>query len=111
LAKKRDRKGGAPADFGPLGEVVALLRDQLQSAGEQLKVKDQQIASQVEIIHNLNERIHDGNVLMATVQKQLALAEPPKPKEAPPVKPAKVVEKQSTPKRPKRKGLLTRLFR
>jgi hypothetical protein len=92
----------------PLGEVVSLLRLQLQDSREQLKVKDQQIASQVEIIHSLNERIHEGNVLMATVQKQLALAEPVA---APPVKPAKPVERQSTPKRPARKGLLARLFR
>jgi hypothetical protein len=98
-------------DFGPLGEVVALLRDQLQSAGEQLKVKDQQIASQVEIIHSLNDRIHEGNVLMATVQKQLALAEPVKPQNVSPAKAAKTAEKQSAPKRPKRKGLMARLFR
>jgi uncharacterized coiled-coil protein SlyX len=98
-------------DFGPLGEVVTLLRDQLQSADEQLKVKDHQIASQVEIIHSLNDRIHEGNVLMATVQKQLALAEPVKPKEEPVAKPTKTAEQQSAPKRPKRKGLIARLFR
>ncbi|MDX1968250.1 MAG: hypothetical protein SFV23_13825 [Planctomycetaceae bacterium] len=104
-------KTSSGTEFGPLGEVVALLRDQLQSAGEQLKVKDQQIASQVEIIHSLNDRIHEGNVLMATVQKQLALAEPEKPTDAPVVKPAKAVEKHATPKRPARKGFLARLFR
>jgi uncharacterized coiled-coil protein SlyX len=111
FADKTPKPKPSGAEFGPLGEVVALLRDQLQSAGEQLKVKDQQIASQVEIIHSLNDRIHEGNVLMATVQKQLALAEPEKPKDVPPVKPAKVVEKHATPKRPARKGLLARLFR
>ncbi|MBI1346282.1 hypothetical protein GC163_08320 [bacterium] len=98
-------------DFGPLGEIVALLRNQLQSADEQLKVKDQQIASQVEIIHSLNERIHEGNVLMATVQKQMALPEPEKPKDVPPVKSAKVAEKHAAPKSSKRKGLIARLFR
>jgi len=111
FAEKAPKSKAGSAEFGPLGEVVALLRDQLQSAGEQLKVKDQQIASQVEIIHSLNDRIHEGNVLMATVQKQLALAEPEKPKDTPPVKPVKAVEKHATPKRPGRKGSLTRLFR
>ncbi len=111
FAEKTPKPKPGGAEFGPLGEVVALLRDQLQSAGEQLKVKDQQIASQVEIIHSLNDRIHEGNVLMATVQKQLALAEPEKPTDAPVVKPAKAVEKQSTPKRPVRKGFFARLFR
>ncbi len=104
-------KTSSGEDFGPLEKVVALLRDQLQSAGEQLKVKDQQIASQVEIIHSLNDRIHEGNVLMATVQKQLALAEPENPKNTPAVKPAKVVEQHATPKRPARTGLFARLFR
>lgn len=104
-------KASSGEDFGPLGEVVALLRNQLQSADEQLKVKDRQIASQVEIIHSLNERIHEGNVLMATVQKQMALAEPAKPQSASPAKAAKSVEQQSAPKRPKRKGLIARLFR
>ena len=111
FAEKSPKSKASGAEFGPLSEVVALLRDQLQSADEQLKVKDQQIASQVEIIHSLNDRIHEGNVLMATVQKQLALAEPEKPTDAPPVKPAKVTEKHATPKRPTRKGLFTRLFR
>ncbi len=111
FADKTSKPKSGGAEFGPLGEVVALLRDQLQSAGEQLKVKDQQIASQVEIIHSLNDRIHEGNVLMATVQKQLALAEPTKPDAAPAAKPAKIVEQHSTPKRPARKGFFARLFR
>ncbi len=104
-------KASSGEDFGPLGEVLALLRDQLRSADEQLKVKDYQIASQVEIIHSLNERIHEGNVLMATVQKQVALAEPAKPKNEPAAKPVKAVEQQSAPKHPRRKGFMARLFR
>lgn len=111
FADKTPKSPAGGTEFGPLGEVVALLRDQLRSAGEQLQVKDQQIASQVEIIHSLNERIHEGNVLMATVQKQLALAEPEKPKNAPVVKPAKTAEKHTAPKRAARKGFLARLFR
>ena len=102
---KTDTRG----EFGPLGEVVSLLRDQLQSAAEQLKVKDTQIASQVEIIHSLNERIHEGNVLMATVQKQLALPEGSIAKPTAVKTPSAV--KQSAPKRPARKGLFARLFR
>ena len=104
--KPKTNPGGG---FGPLGEVVSLLRDQLQSAGEQLKVKDSQIASQVEIIHSLNERIHEGNTLMATVQKQLALPEGSVAKPAAEKGPSPV--KQSAPKRPARKGLFARLFR
>lgn len=92
----------------PFGEVVSLLRIQLQDSRQQLQVKDAQIASQVEIIHNLNERIHETNVLMATVQKQLSLTEG-KPKLQPKV--AKSSERQSAPKRPPRKGLFARLFR
>jgi len=97
------------SEFGPLGEVVALLQSQLQSAAEQLKVKDTQIASQVEIIHSLNERIHEGNVLMATVQKQFALPDAVATK--PMSEKAPSPFEQSAPKRPARKGLFARLFR
>lgn len=106
---KSTRPRNKPVDSAePLGELVSLLRDQLEHSRDQLKVKDRQISSQSEIIHSLNERIHEGNVLMATVQKQLALAE------SSPEKPTTVKaspEKQSAPKRPSRKGLFARLFR
>lgn len=92
-----------------LSEIVALLRTQLQDNREQLKVKDSQIASQVEIIHSLNERLHEGNVLIGTLQKQSALPEAPAAKPTTPKAPAPV--KQSAPKRPARKGLFARLFR
>lgn len=114
------RNGRAKADevasLGPLGEVVVVLRDQLQATGEQLKVKDSQIASQVEIIQSLNERLREGNILIGSLQRQLALPEavvvtsPASSKEAAPAKPTKVAEKHSTPKRPARKGFLARLF-
>ncbi len=103
----RAKSDHAP-EFGPLGEVVSVLRDQLQSTSEQLKVKDSQIASQVDIIQSLNERLREGNILIGSLQRQLAL---PEAVEKSPAKPTKIVEQHSTPKRPVRKGLLARLFR
>lgn len=115
-----ERRSGANAEhvasLGPLGEVVAVLRDQLQATGEQLKVKDSQIASQVEIIQSLNERLREGNILIGSLQRQLALPEaavvtaPVNAKAAPAAKASKVSEKHSTPKRIARKGFFTRLF-
>ncbi|MDP1797478.1 MAG: hypothetical protein Q8K78_08360 [Planctomycetaceae bacterium] len=105
------------SEFGPLGEIVVVLRDQLQATGDQLKVKDSQIASQVEIIQSLNERLREGNILIGSLQRQLALPEaavmtsPVASKDAPPGKATKVAEKHATPKRQARKGLLARLFR
>ena len=64
----------------PLQEVIAILREQLQNTqaqlvvkDEQIAVKDQQIANLSEITRSLNDRLHEGNVLFATLQKQFAL--------------------------------------
>ena len=38
-----------------------------------MKVKDDQIQALTEIVHSLNERMREGNVLMASLQKHLAL--------------------------------------
>lgn len=56
-----------------LRELVTMLRDQVQQTQEQLKVKDQQIASLTEITNNLNERLREGNILIGSLQRQLAL--------------------------------------
>lgn len=104
----------------PLAELIALLREQLQENREQLKVKDQQIASQTEIIQSFNERLREGNILIGSLQQQLALPEvtqkfqttkpqPTQPQGKKPKKPETAVA-QSTMKKPVRKGFFGRLF-
>lgn len=43
---------------------------------KQLDIKDQQIANQNEVIKGLSERVREGNILMGSLQQQLAPPEP-----------------------------------
>ena len=137
-ARKSATEAEAPpsmkaGDQRPFQELVSMLHEQLQHSqaqlsvkDQQLAVKDQQIASLSEITRSLNERLHEGNVLLATLQRQLSIPEASlisKPvskvsanKPAPP--PARAAPKKTEPKpvtlvakkQPKR-GFFARLFR
>ncbi len=49
--------------------IVEILR-------KQLDIKDQQIAAQNELIKGMSERLREGNILMGSLQQQLAPAKP-----------------------------------
>lgn len=68
-AMKKDRQSEG------VEEVLSVLRDELQSKDRQLAAKDSQIEKLGSIIGSLNDRLREGNVLMATLQKQLQLPE------------------------------------
>jgi hypothetical protein len=51
------------------------LQQELQSKEGQLQIKDDQIKALTEIVQSLNERMREGNVLMASLQQHLALPE------------------------------------
>lgn len=105
-------------------ELVVLLRDELQKTHEQLKVKDQQIATFSEITQSLNERIREGNILIGSLQRQLSLpsgeqrsAAVAVPTDVSPTSAAPAVSKaaatrpaKSGGKKPPRKGFFARLF-
>lgn len=57
------------------GEVFNTLQGELTSKEGQLQMKDKQIEALTEIVQSLNERMREGNVLMASLQKHLALPE------------------------------------
>lgn len=44
---------------------------------KELELKNQQIEKQWEVIHALNDRLREGNILMGSLQKRLALPEAP----------------------------------
>lgn len=108
-----------------LRELIAMLREQVQQSQEQLKVKDQQIASLSEITNSLNERLREGNILIGSLQQQLAL---PAGKQRPAATTAHVSESapkvavkpavnnqaakpsKPAPKKPAKKGFFARLF-
>lgn len=54
------------------GDILGILQ-------KELELKNQQIEKQWEVIHSLNDRLREGNILMGSLQKRLAL---PSPEEA-----------------------------
>lgn len=56
-------------------DVLNTLQTELGSKQDQLQMKDKQIEALTEIVQSLNERMREGNVLMASLQKHLALPE------------------------------------
>ena len=56
-------------------DIFSTLQKELASKEGQMKVKDKQIESLTEIVQSQNERMREGNVLMASLQKHLALPE------------------------------------
>lgn len=68
-----DRERSTPAakqkDSAPVGDAAAAIVDILR---KQLEIKDEQIAAQNEVIKGLSERMHEGNVLMGSLQQKLA---------------------------------------
>jgi hypothetical protein len=63
-APKQDKKSDVEEPEGILG----ILKNELN-------LKNQQIEKQWEVIHALNERLREGNILMGSLQQRLALPE------------------------------------
>ena len=57
-------------------EVAEAKGDILQILQKELEIKNQQIEKQWEVIHGLNDRLREGNILMGSLQKRLALPSP-----------------------------------
>ncbi len=51
------------------GDILSILQ-------KELELKNQQIEKQWEVIHALNDRLREGNILMGSLQKRLALPSP-----------------------------------
>src|SRR5205814_6329310 len=107
-------------DEPSLREVVNLLRDQVLQNQQQLKVKDDQIATLSEITKSLNERMHEGNSLIGQLQRQLSLTsggsqpatdDVDTTTSAKPDAPAAPAPKSKTaPKKSPKKGFFERMF-
>lgn len=63
-----EKKSASSGPSFPPPDVLSILQNEL-------KIKNQQIEKQWDVITSLNERLREGNILMATLQKQLALPE------------------------------------
>lgn len=67
--QEAEKKQARPFSSNVEGEILGILQ-------EELKIKNRQIEKQGEIIQSLNERLREGNILMATLHKQLTLPSP-----------------------------------
>lgn len=66
--------GSAPSKKEKVQSELSM--DVLAMLQKELDMKNQQIEKQWEVIGSLNERLREGNILMASLQKRLALPEP-----------------------------------
>lgn len=57
-------------------EPVHGKEDVLTILSRELELKNKQIEKQWEVIHSLNERLREGNILMGSLQQRLALPHP-----------------------------------
>ncbi len=99
------------------GDLLAMLRRELDIKNQQITQQAEIIAKQMELVNGLSERLREGNILIGSLQQRLALhdgrestpAEPAKvkrPAPAPPEKGSKAAPKASKPRR----GFLARIF-
>lgn len=68
VQREEKTKSSVPSS-GPSGEVLQILQ-------RELDLKNQQIEKQWKVIDSLSERLREGNILMGSLQKRLALPEP-----------------------------------
>lgn len=79
------------------GELLAMLRGELEIKNHQIAQQSELISKQMELINGLSERLREGNVLLGTLQQRIALPEarpanptvPAKPNRATSAKPEK----------------------
>ncbi len=62
----KEEKKSAPASAEPQGDIFQILE-------RELEIKNRQIEKQWEVIHSLNDRLREGNILMGSLQKRLTL--------------------------------------
>ena len=55
------------------GELLAMLRGELQIKNQQISQQSELISKQMQLINGLSERLREGNVLMGSLQQHLAL--------------------------------------
>jgi len=115
--EKANAAASRRASLGESGDLLAMLRSELEIKNRQITQQGELIAKQMELIDGLSERLREGNILIGSLHQRLAL---PEGKDRPVVEstplkqtvPASAEKGSRTPpktSKPKR-GLLSRLF-
>ena len=97
------------------GELLAMLRRELDIKNGQIAQQSELIAKQMDLINGLGERLREGNILIGSLQQRFALTDgrervTPEAVPAKPVPTEKGSKAPTKPTKPKR-GFLYRLFR
>ncbi|MBI2806042.1 MAG: hypothetical protein HYX68_13765 [Planctomycetes bacterium] len=99
------------------GDLLAMLRGELEIKNKQIGQQSELISKQMELISGLSERLREGNVLIGSLQQHLALPDArggsqpitAKTKRAPSTEPEKGSTVPAKTPKPK-KGFLARIF-
>ena len=92
IAPKEEKKKATEQQ----GDILSILR-------RELELKNGQIEKQWEVIHALNDRLREGNILMGSLQQRLALPEAPS-KHGEPVEATVVQSSMDASKEPSKEG-------
>jgi hypothetical protein len=96
-------------------ELLLMLRAELDIKNRQITQQGELIGRQMELISGLSERLREGNVLIATLQRQLAPGEPQRPStntvDAKTTSDATGPGPPKTSKSKKKKGFFARMWR
>ena len=82
--KKKSAAKATVASDASASVMIEVLRQELEIKNQQIAAQNQQIVSQNELMKGLSERLHEGNVLIGSLQQQLALTDGSRNKQASP---------------------------
>jgi hypothetical protein len=103
---------------GHESELVALLQRELEIKNQQITQHAELVSRQMELLNALSERLREGNILLASLQQRLTLAEKTATHPvvdsdvtAPPTKVTPPAKSSPSAAKAKKKGFFARLFR
>lgn len=117
VADKGQESSSSRPSAAAEGELLAMLRRELDIKNQQITQHAELMAKQMELIKGLGERLREGNILIASLQQRLALSDGrerppsdgPKPKRTGSLTTEKTSQAGTKAAKPK-KGFFSRLF-
>jgi hypothetical protein len=70
-----DERHDSPSRTAGDAELLAMLRRELDIKNQQITQQSEMLSKQMELISGLTERLGEGNILIGSLQKQLALTD------------------------------------
>lgn len=75
LAEKGNEKPAGHRSHEADADLLAVLRGEIEIKNQQIAQQSAMLSQQIELISGLSDRLGEGNILIATLQQQLALPE------------------------------------